>query len=129
RRPGGQHRFDRAAVAEVDAVERAERDGARLPLELRDRAGDLHVGITTRPTATSSPLHSVRTSARARRRPVRIAAAPSASTSTAGRNGSASAGGTSRSSSASATENGPPSSRRRVRQCPPSASAIERTYV
>src|SRR6185437_5913632 len=73
--------------------------------------------------------YSVRTSARARRRPVRIAAAPSAATSTAGRNGSASAGGTSRSSSASATENGPTSSRRRVRQCPPSASAIERTYV
>src|SRR5262249_54637835 len=41
----------------------------------------------------------------------------------------ASSGGIIRSKSASSTENGPISNRRSVRQCPPSTSAIERTYV
>ena len=40
---------------------------------------------------------------------------------------SASSGGMKRSGSASSTENGPISSLRRVRQCPPRASAIART--
>ncbi len=64
------------------------------------------------------PSHNVRMSGWARRRPVRIAAASSVSTSTAGRNGRTSAGGTSRSSSAASTENGPTSSRRRVAAVP-----------
>ena len=47
----------------------------------------------------------------------------------AGSRSSASAGGSIRSGSASSTENGPTSSRRSVRQWPPSAAAIARTYV
>src|SRR5207244_12655698 len=42
---------------------------------------------------------------------------------------SACSGGRIVSGAASSTENGPTSVRRRVRQCPPRASAIARTYV
>ena len=130
RRPGGHRRLDHAAVAEVDAVERAESRPAR---GFRS-SSETECATFTWASPPGRPRPAHRRTAFARppglgAGPSRIAAAPSASTSTAGRNGSASAGGRIRSSSASSTEKGPTSSRRSVRQCPPSASAIERTYV
>ena len=129
REPGLDRLRDHALMAAVDAVEDPERDRAVLALELGRRACDVQTGITTEPTATSRPSWIVRVSGAARLRPVRIASASPASTSTAGRKGSASAAGRIRWSSASSTENGPTSVRRSVLQWPPSASAIARTYV
>src|SRR5581483_298089 len=124
--PRLDRRLDDAPVAAVDAVEGTDRDRPPPPLELLGPADDPH-GSTVPSTATSSPPHRTRTRSATRRRPCRIAAASRASTSTAGRKASASAGGTIRSSSACATEKGPTSVRRRLRQWPPSTSAIART--
>ena len=110
-RPGLDRRADDRAVAEVDAVERADRDRARPPLELAGRAGDLH-------RATGLELEHAR--------PDRLGHARDG---LGGRRASASDAGISRSGSASSTPNGPTAVRRSVRQWPPSACAIERTYV
>ena len=100
--PGPPRRVDHPEVAEVDAVERPDRDGAPRLRQLR-RAPER----------------------RSRAQP-RRAASTRASTSASARSRSAvNASG----ATASATENGPTSVRRSVAQCPPSAIAIDRTYV
>ena len=81
-----------------------------------------------------SAVHAVERPDRDRARPraqlVRACERPSRRRRrTAASRASASSAGTIRSGSASSTENGPTSRRRSVRQWPPSASAIARTYV
>ena len=83
----GERGLDHPAVAEVDAVEGAESDGALACPEFVRRGRDPHSAAR------------------------------------------ASSGGRIRVGSASSTRNGPTSVRRSARQCPPSASAIDRTYV
>src|SRR5215213_1610413 len=63
-------------------------------------------------------------------RPIRASASPGArARASAGKRSNTCTGGSIRSESASSTDNGPISSRRNVRQWPPSAAAIARTYV
>src|SRR5581483_11021913 len=110
RRPRRHRRGHHGAVADVHAVERPDRDGARPALELLGATGDVHL------PASSASTRS-RTGAGTR------------SAASAGSRASASATVSQRSGSASSTPNGPTAVRRSVTQCPPSAAASERTYV
>src|SRR5262249_42777442 len=112
RRPGA--RLDCCAhdglVADVDTVERPDRDGARLAPELPRAVCDLH-----RPPAAASasaPAASTRSRTPAGTR----------ATAWAGSRPSASATESQRSGAASSTPKGPTAVRRSVRQWPPSAS-------
>ena len=97
---------------------RVERDGRRRESVARVERGLEHAPVPA--------VDAVEGAERDRPRPLlELASDPRHRHSRA----SASSGGTIRSSSASSTENGPTSVRRSVAQCPPSASAIERTYV
>src|SRR5919108_4470980 len=114
---------DDLAVAQMDAVEGADRDVARTGAGLDlGKLGDLHRGANTTtgwssrprssPTASTSPSRVRRTgppstAAAATRRPCLTAAASSSVRCRSGRKESASLTGTSRSGSASSRRNGP----------------------
>ena len=100
-------------MADMDTVERPDRDRTPLPPELLGAACDPH----RPPGTTSSSAASTRS---------RTAGATRA-TASAGSRASASATESHPSGAASSTVNGPTAVRRSVRQWPPSASAIART--
>src|SRR4051794_2366276 len=111
-------------AADDTARMRVERDDGRDELLLaRGRARGVEHGPVPTVNAVERPDRD-----RARPPLQRVEAALDSHAAPASR-ASASSTGTIRSGSASSTENGPTSVLRSVRQWPPSASAIERTYV
>src|SRR5581483_4316558 len=111
-RPRVHRRADDRPVADVEAVERADRDRARVAAEVGGVAPDLQ-GAPSVSSSTTRPRTPAGTFA----------------TASAGRRASASSTPSQRSGEASSTVNGPTADRRSETQWPPIASAIERTYV
>src|SRR5581483_2597722 len=122
--PGLVERGQHGLMADVDPVERSDRSCAGQPFELRRRADDPHAPSGRGSSRPERPTPASPSASTAARTPSGTCA-----TASAGSRASASEGGISRSGSASSTSNGPTAVRRSVAQCPPSAAAIERTYV